>query len=946
MAMGQGRRADGRAGGVARRRTPVRTWLAALLLVALFAVDGGAEPAASRLVAQEPPAPAFENVTLVVGGYQAFARFAGARESVMVLAELRRDGTLLARDQQQSSPAGDLEFAFASTGPRARHPVVLRPGDQLRLSPMDEDPSGTQAGAMPTAPSETWTAGPIEAAVGADGTIVGQAPPGQRVTITAANAEGSFGAGSAVADEQGRWAVDLGERLAVGPGTTGTALYVADGVVQQSSWAWRGLTVRVGDPVIEVVDRSGATLEVAILRAPEGDPRAAPVVIAQGEAVVWRGGGQATELVARDSEGRVVAPIQGDTVRVRTPASAGSTAGTAMQDDPRDTTAPPTTLTVEAIDVEVDAQQGRVSGEAVAPAMLHVTAGGKTLPVEVDPATSWVADFRALTPIRPDTAVRIENRATGWSLVAYPRAFTAVGAIEAEAWGRGAAGEEVQLTAFGTFAPDDLGIRPLAYEHRGRIAVDGTWHLALHDARGQPIPLGADTRLQLEARRRLTVAAPPVIARTRASRDLVLGQAPPDSVVTIEVDADPASSRAGVREQLVVDASGSWRADFEGRADLVPGTPISVRVWPPGGLPAELRFPSFRANVQSGGDRVRIEGWPGLRSTVRMERGGKAVAVAECTVVRTTCDALLQALDGGPAPRPSEGDEVLIYPEREAAVTLPVVKLAAHIDLSGADVVGASPPQEPVEITFRHDEGRPTPLEARIGADDNGVFDYELAASQWDLVTPGLVADVYHPRPGGHRLFASGVMESVRAWPGSPRVSGVVEPGTRVSASLHAPAAPSADGAPAVGRSIATGAATGDGLARFELALRDGDGRAVAAQAGTTVVVTHARRTLLLPIQHLAAWRTGPSGAVAGAAPPQQPLRAIHREGDPAGDNILHLEGRSDLAGTFAFPAPPASLSRRHVIEVALELGGGGELRRSVARGDAPAPLWLPVGQR
>ena len=943
-----------------------------------------------RITAQAPTTPTFENVTLILGGYQTFARATGTGEqSVVALAELLRDGEVLARDRQRSSPAGDLELAFVSTGPRARRPIAIRPGDRVSLSPEPEPPhrNGTRNQGHER-PAATWTAGTIEAIVDADGVLSGVAPPGQRVTITAANAEGGFASARTSADELGAWSVELAEELAVGPGTTGTALYVEDGVVHQRNWAWRSVRVRVGDPVIEVVDRAGARLGVEIQRHGGGTPEQ-PVrdftAVGQGSAVVWRGGGEKTRLVAYDDAGAPVTPLPCDIVSVFEIAESRDLIATSE-------TRPDGDVTVVRIDealVVVDPQRSVVTGRsAYAQAPLHISAGGETTVVEPDDDGTWSAVFSDPTTLHPDTAVLVEDRSAGWALVAHARAFLGIDPLVAAVHGRGVAEDPVGLRVLrpssgpGPSPDPDAALEEIAAT-TGTVNADGLWRLVALDATGSPIPLTPDTHLELDILgQTLTVPAPPLVARARASRDLVLGEAPPESVVTIEVGA--AAGEEGVREQLVVDATGTWRAELEGRVDLVPGSPVRVRVWPPGGLPAELTFPVFRASVQSHGDRVRIEGWPGLASTVRMERGGKLVATAACTVERTRCDALLQALDGGEPPRPVEGDEFLIYPEREAAVTLPMVKLAAHIDLSGADVVGASPPQEPVEITFRHDEGRATPLEARVGADDNGVFDYELAASQWDLVTPGLVADVYHPRPGGHRLFATGVMESVRAWVGEARVSGVAEPGTTVAASLHVAVADAEEGvgagsgSPATlghvlasvadgswggeiqaegdspGPVIATGTATADGLARFDLTLADAAGRPVRAEPGATLWVTHARRSLRIPIEPLAAWAVDENGAITGAAAPERRLRAIHawpREDaelstpeDGEDLEYLHEPASSDLAGTWHVPAPREGRERPARSTIAVEQDDGVELRRAVDARGAPGVLWLPTG--
>ncbi len=925
----------------------------AFLLVAAHVLSSAA-PAAGQPTA----AAAFENVTIVIGGYQAYARFTGGEErggeldgpSAMIEAELWRNDERIARDRQVAGPAGDVSLSFRTTGAGPRAPVPIREGDAVRM--LTVHPEREEAEAPDSA--TTWTAGRISARIEQDGTVRGTAPAGRRVNVTGADTVGGFGGGSTTADEDGRWSVTLGGRLVPGPGMTGTALYQEDGVVHQAGWAWSRTDVRVGSSVVELVERAG----IAVIVEQRPSEALHGPAIGRGEAVVWRGGGERTALLLRDAQGRPSPVRPGDRLTVIRPpldafdrAIAGSESGDA-----------PSMVEIEATSVGVDIQTQEVTGTVRAAARLRVRALGRDVLVDAEPGEPWRASFRDFGRLAVDTAVTVDRPDATWSITARPRSFGVLDARDAAFAGRGTAGDHVSLRLVEPLGDENPASAPIAPVD-GYVGPDGEFRLDLWDPEGNPVPLDTDSRLGLTlAGHAIEVPAPPVRARARASRNRVRGEAAPHSVVTVIVD--PRDGDVGAVEQRIVGSDGTWMVELDGRVDLVPGRRVRVRVWPPAGLPAELNFPVFRVSAQSDGDRVRLEGWPDLSGETWLERNGRVIARGFCRVVRESCDAVWVSVDGAATGaqgdvgasmlRPTEGDELRVYPDQEAAVTLGLVKFAAHIDLSGADVVGASPPQEPVEITFRHDDGGPIPLEARVGADDNGVFDYELAASQWDLVTPGLIADVYHPRPGGHRLFATGVMEDVRAWPGSGRVTGVAEPGTRIVASLHAfapvsvplPSEPMST-ASMIGPAVARGEALADGLARFDIRMRDARGKDVAAEPGATLVVTHARRTLVVPITHIAAWPNNGAGDLAGATAPQHVVRAIHTmslAGDEVEAEIVRSEGESDLAGTFVLAAPLLNPVLRATLELSVLLPGGGQLRRSIDARSRPGVLWLPHG--
>ena len=211
-------------------------------------------------------------------------------------------------------------------------------------------------------------------------------------------------------------------------------------------------------------------------------------------------------------------------------------------------------------------------------------------------------------------------------------------------------------------------------------------------------------------------------------------------------------------------------------------------------------------------------------------------------------------------------------------------------------MVGKAPPLEQVQIRFERLDGLGRPGDTVMPSDDNGVYDYELAASSWDLLIPGLLADVFYTEPSGHRSLARGVIELLILDVGTSLLQGVAEPGVRLEAEVWRATAGFENPRPEPGDPGASPLAWGETAAgsdgRFELPLwttdeAGGEGasprpagrpffpRALSAQAlgprdpgEMRVRLAHGRGRIELPLLPLGAEFLAGGRGVAGRTAP------------------------------------------------------------------------------
>lgn len=869
------------------RRTLPRAAAAAALALAAAGAPGA--PLAAPLAAQGG-APRFADVTLLVGGHHVYARLDGAGDTAAPVAV---EATLLpplagcrppgcdpdaprAVAHAATVADGGLELAFVTAGPFARRPVRLAPGERVRLR--------TRAGAA--AVEGTFTAagvGVTTVDVAAD-RLAGVAPPGARLSVSANRPDGAFAFSPVTAGADGAWQVDLAGRLDLVPGAFGSATTTVDGTVSQAPWAAPLAVVRLGDPVVDVFARAGDAVAVALDCPAAAGTRG-------GAAVVWHGASEPGPVVVRAAgTGRLAAP------------GADGCTGLALRVEGRTVA----TATLPA-GLTIDTAADTIAAGADWPAgRLRVRVGGLERTVEAAPGAGWTLDLGSTLDLTTTHAVDIApvDAAGGvaWSLRAYAWSIDAVDAARAIVRGRGVAGQRVALAVDGAAAAEAV------------VGADGWFVLTARTADGAPRPLGAATRLTVSALPD-AIAAAPLRAVALANRDTVAGTTVPGARLRV--------AAAGQVLTATADAAGAFGVDFADVVDLGPGTPVTVAAAGDDGYHSELAFPVFRASVQVGGDRVVVEGHPGLAADVEVTRDGARVGTASCTVADgdTACTARVR----GPGAAPvviAPGDEAVVLPDAGAAASLAVIPLTAHIDANAFSVVGNCPPSGDMRVVFHPAEGAPAPFDATTTADGAGVCDHELSRGEWELMTPGLRADLIHARPDGHRIFATGVYEHVRRYTDGA-VEGLAEPFRTVTLTLGS---------------------------RTTTARADGDGR-WAVDVGPSddaLGVDDGRRRHRVPAVPLFAWWGDAAGGIVGLTAPDQAVRAIHDRRPCADAPAFALAAESaDPLGALALAGPPTEPCAAARTEVAAVLPGGDEVRvRLPADGRLGGRAWLPVGWR
>jgi len=849
--------------------------------------------------------PALENITVLVDGYRLFASTEHGGEDdepTHFRARLESaDGTRIAEASAAPSELGSLELAFTTGGAHPRRPIIIRPEHTISIWPEAASEGLSTDGSALRSPHD----GVIELEVPrlsatpdvAADSVTGVAPPGGTIIVTAGSPEGGFASRTATADPDGRWRADFsGDRgIDLIPGSSGAALITGDDVTYQAAWAAMDVDGRIGDPQIALFVRESEVVSASL--ADDGG-----AVVAAATGVAWSGG--ATLLVLRDADGRprpLLGPGQ-------------------LHLSFRD--ADPTVIALPRLDVTVSASAGRVTVSTAPGSPLRAEADGVMLEALAGEDGGAEFDFEgAGIDLAHDTAVEVSIPGSPLAArFAYEAAVETIDPLEAAVAGRGTAGEPVEL-----LATDDSGEEVAS--GRTWVGAEGTFEAVAR------LPGGTALTMESAARERLRLGvriggleswlpAAPMTVRAHSGSNAVSGTAAPGAAVEVVA--------LGASRRVEAGADGAWSVSLDDAGWLRPGTPVRVEAQDPGltgthlaHAVARLEFEVFRASAQLDSTRVRIEGHPGLEATAEVERDGNLVAVGTCRVSRGACDAhLVPAGEGGAESvagfyRIEPGDAVFVLPSYGSSASFTTVPLTAHIDRGGLDVVGISPAGRQVRIEFANERGVDLPLGTTIDADEMGVYDYELSASQWSLMVPGLVAEVTYDLPDGHRLLAVGVLEVVRISAGGSRVSGLAEPGQPVTGTVLRESVPVAWG---------SGSADADGAFDVPLVGDPVAGEAFALRSGDELRLAHARATVIFRVPPLGAWTADPSGAMAGVTLPAMPIRAVHRwlpvpeavrDARTIAARAIALDGTAAADGGFhVLPGSidPAEVSTREVV--------------------------------
>ena len=829
---------------------------------------------ALALVARRPvrATGGLEGLTVLVGGYELFGQLAdGAMAAGPIQARLVAPGdTVRASSTVSPTLEGSFELAFVTAGLAERQPVIIDEGDRVVV---------TASGVT----SELRV--PALAATASDGTerVVGRAPPLAMVLVTAATPGGNFASRRVAADAGGQFAADFGDTLDLTPGSRGDVLLASDDVTWQTQWVIPDIEAAVGAGTLAVTSRPGAVLSARV--APATGPASARP---QGRAVAWDG---AAALWLGGP------PIQaGDTITLT------NTGGEA------------TTWPIPNCSLNVVAADGAAWGECEPGRQLELTVPGGQRSATAGPDGRWSI---ALPPalLTPDTPVTITFRDAPYTrVVGYEPRVRQLDARRAVVTGQGTAGQAVGIVVHRR--GQALG------QGTGWVGPEGTFRLVARDAAGQAIPRTAgDTWHVTYGDLGLALPVAAVTAAADGGRRAVWGTAAPGDRIVVRA--------AGSEAEVFAGPDGSWSAQLGPAGGLAPGDLVEVLAGPVDGAVSHLSFPVFRANVQANGTRVRVEGHPGLEADAELDRAGDIIANGQCTVLDTTCDAVLRD-DGGEPVALQVGDLVQVLPSDGSTAVVDVLPLTAHIDLGGRDVAGQAPPGSTVRIQFGHEPGQDTPLDSVAGSDETGVYDYELSATEWPALRPGLWADVYLSQGHGHRLFARAVLEVLRITPGAPEVRGLAEPGTNVEVTY----------ARAAGIR-GSGSAQADDDGRFVVVPWAGD-TPLSIRPGDRIEMAHRRGTRQLTVEPLAAWQLAPAGSTAVLGGPRRTVRVTHRLADGLEEPVWVQDGWTDDAGELVLPPPPLAPTDWLAAAATLVLPGGDEIQTTVRPPAAAGRVALP----
>ncbi len=895
-------------------------WLLASCLASLVGFSmGGLRPAKSSMVSARPAAPAeiaFENMTVLVGSYELSAQLQSDDEVAgsQIHASLESpDGRVRARTAALAGADGSLELRFESRGLRRFEPRRIAPGDRIRFRSPD-GPSGAEASlTVPVLTAE------IEVATGR---LSGRAPAGAPVYLTAFDAAGGFLRESVTASEEGRYQLEMAGRLDLGPGAHGSALILDGSTAFQASWARAAAELEFGSAELGLRLRPGERVRARLLDARGGE-------LARAEAYDRAGRPRA---VLRDPDGQPVPLMPGS--RLEIDFDAGDPAWFPARE--------PLRVDLPAFLAELDLAGDRLAGRTDPGQRLIIDGASQRVELQADDRYGFFQG--ALPDFDPSLGLRIEfPDRPGLRATLRPPALAARHARLAIVEATGSPGARAELSVEDA-AGNTKG------RVAGRIGADGRSSLSLREAPG---PDGSRPALSLEAGdhlhlavesfdaerawtvwRRSSLSHRPLEARVDSGADRLTGHAAPFEMLRVRL------IRPGIEGSTRADAQGRWSMDFRDRFDLRAGerATIEAEAAETGSL-RHLEARAFRALPQANGERLRIEGQPGQSFGAEVERGGRIVARGGCQIQTgaSDCQSLLHAASGAPLWLDG-GDLVVVSAEGEGTAAIDLVPMSAHIDRSGRDVVGVAPVEDQVEIRFFNDQGAGLPLDTGAGTDENGVYDHELAASEWDQLVPGLMAEVSYARSRGHRQLALGLIEQLRYTRGVDEVSILAEPGQAVTLSLEvACPMPEVEGCEPQLLQRSSGSIPGDGRLTLPLAAARPD-----ARQDRFLRLEHSRGEIRLPLRELAAWTLDGSPALQGVAPPFADLRAFYYLHPDAESDWLAVEGRAGFDGLFQLPEPPLSPSDIAGIELRLYAEGGGEQALRVDPAQRPMRILLP----
>jgi hypothetical protein len=662
------------------------------------------------------------------------------RPNEMVLAELTHAGGEKITGTGFGDPSGTVTiqfFSFGMTGGDA----VIRPGDRITLARFNQRPFTVD---VPNLTADVDSS--------AD-RIVGTAPPGAKVTVSAAYGTGPAGGDvtrDVTADASGAFALDLAGQVDLPPGAVaGQVVYdtASDQRFIAAFAAFRG-DVTIGAGQLSGSGTPGTAVQLSIRRSDGTHVDLPPTEVTGSTGWTVRTG-------ARFGPGPSPTVGVGDTITLTR--RGGPLGGEHAVH-----------VTVPAITVDLDVSRDRVTGTAPAGSPLTVRASTLSGAPVTAPATTgadgaFAVDLDGRADLGPGWRVRASWAASPEMsvsrLAVVPQAL--VGVHTATVRGLADPGSTVTITLrAGDGTPRQMGVADAGDE--------GAFALGLSDfgLQGEvPIEPGDQIEVAFVGGDPLVAPVPALTARSDAAADTVSGTAGPGDAVRVVVSTDPGAPSV----TATADAQGRYSASFSGRYDL--GQPSDGRVFIGEGrsLAFYTTWSAIQLNVQRYGDAafVSANGPPGRAYEARLVALGAVIgrmsgrafdpsAYDNIVLIGSGGGnlSLMFADIAGDQVSVRAGDRIeLVAGDDTATLVIPPLEAAAFVE---DDVItGRTTPGATVTINIESPLGEQRAASAT--ADATGAFlhdfgtDYDLQYNddvQLSMVVDGHIVTSYVAVPG------------------------------------------------------------------------------------------------------------------------------------------------------------------------------------------------------
>jgi hypothetical protein len=829
-----------------------------------------------------------------------------------VLAELLDEaGEQKATGQGFSDPNGNATVRFFNFGGPGVDPVI-RPGDRLRLARVGG--AAIESIVPPLGATIDTTAD----------RITGEAPAGAEVHLALSVDDAGDLSRSAMADDEGRWALSLAGELDLPPGGVSGSIWVDVGSSRFSS----AIAAFRADLVLGAAELRGLSSAGAQVSAEVGGPGGPTLQAGPTEAIgqpAW------TISLGGDDFGPGPRPGPGPAPSPRL-LSAGDTVTLTLREPGAESATTVHTATLPALSASLDPAAEVVRGSAPAGASVRVRIDRLGLnlterDVVADENGAFQVDFSDTADLGPGWRAQVwlsvtpELRAGAVAVVPLVRLGVGTQVIH------GLADPRTPLTIT-LRAPDGTPKvqRTVLPGADGSFGMQTAGFFDPSGGDGVEIMAGDRVEVAIVAGDPWVATVPELSAAPDVLAGEVAGTAPPGATVRLTRATGPGGS-----ETVTARADGMWRAALP---ELEAPASGSVSVGLSGPFEAYSSWSATALAVTLGEGFVFGNGPRGRRVSGELRASdGRVIARAEERVFDPTgSDVIIVRIGGGGGedgfvldfrdlagqPVPIEpGDQVFVRAgDAETTMTVPPLEGVAFIERDA--VAGRSAPDAKITLRLRPAAGG-SGVTAETTADGTGAFthDFDDAADlrhndELQLSTYASDARI------GHQVIAFAAVPGLSLDLDRSLLAGTVTANTKLDVALRR------DGRLLSRAAVTTG---GDGL--FDLALTDGAGRPFALQQGDALIVSPLDPSgppLQLDVPELTIEVAPGSGTVSGRATPGGSLAVLATAGV-----------RRDLADALAQAWPQIAPNGRWAADFVP--------RRPVQPGRAYSALYrLPAG--